>query len=244
MKNFKFELIVAYYKRPEIVKNALQSIKENSYENWHLSFIDDSGDDFFRDTFFNFGFDAKKIEYIPILMSDEDKNKAGGSIFGKYINDVIVKSDSDIVILICDDDALTENYLIDLNNFYQININEKWSYCHLNFYNPDKESYKSSKYFCENIALNKSNLNAFTERINPFCKVDSSQVSFRRDAMIDKSVYYPYPKTANLDADIFMRFFQAWGSCPFNGIVGQHKGWFENQLGVRIRTGKGFFIKN
>lgn len=242
MENLKFELIIAYYKRPKIVKNALQSIKENTYKNWHLTFIDDSGDDTFRDDLFNFGFDEGKIEYVPILMSDEDKNKIGGSIFGKYINEAIIKSKSDIIILICDDDAITENYLTDLNNFYNKNINEKWSYCHLNFYNPDKESYKESKHFCENISLNNSNLNGPTERINPCCRVDSSQVSFRRESLVDKLIYYPYPKTANLDADIFMRFFNVWGSCPFNGIVGQYKGWFENQLGVRIRTGKGFFI--
>ncbi len=41
MSNLKFELIIAYYKRPKIVLNALESIIKSTYDNWHLTFIDD-----------------------------------------------------------------------------------------------------------------------------------------------------------------------------------------------------------
>jgi len=53
--NLKFLIVLVYYKRPKIVLNALESIKNLSYENWQLDFIDDSGDDAFRETLFNFG---------------------------------------------------------------------------------------------------------------------------------------------------------------------------------------------
>ena len=61
MNNLKFELIIAYYKRPKIVLNALESIIKSTYDNWHLTFVDDSGDDSFKETFLNFGFDKSKI---------------------------------------------------------------------------------------------------------------------------------------------------------------------------------------
>ncbi len=48
MNNLKFELIIAYYKRLKIVLNALESIKNSGYENWHLTFINNSGDNSFR----------------------------------------------------------------------------------------------------------------------------------------------------------------------------------------------------
>ena len=242
MKNLKFELVIAYYKRPKIVLNALDSIKNSTYLNWNLTFIDDSGDDSFRETFNNFGLDSSKISYIPILMDDKEKLKIGGSIFGKYINDVILNSNSDIFILICDDDALTCDYMEKLNTFYKENPDAHWSYCHLNFYNPEIEMYSSSRNYCENISLNGADLNSFSNPINPNSKVDSSQVSFKIDSLLNKNILYPYPYTSGLDAFIFNNFYNVWGYCPFNGIVGQHKGWFENQLGVRHSSGKGYFF--
>lgn len=243
MKKLKFELVIPYYKRPTIVLNALNSIKNSTYKNWNLTLIDDSGDDAFRETFYNFGLDKSKISYNPILMSDEEKLKIGGSIFGKYINDVILNSDSDIFILICDDDALTYDYMEKLNIFYTNNPNEHWSYCHLKFYNPEIEPYTNSKNYCENISLNMVDLNANTTIINPYFRLDSSQVSFKINSLLYKNITYPHPYTANLDAVIFNNFYQVWGGCSFNGIVGQHKGWFENQLSFRRRSGKGdYFI--
>jgi glycosyltransferase involved in cell wall biosynthesis len=145
MGNLKFELIIFYYKRPEIVLNALESIKKSYYKNWHLTLIDDSGNDDFKTTFLKYGFDNKKISYVPIMMSDEEKIKLGGSIFGKYANDVIENSDADIIIPICDDDALLPDYMGKLNDFYSKNPDKVWAYCHNKYFNPKYESYKDAK---------------------------------------------------------------------------------------------------
>jgi len=244
MKNLKFELIIAYYKRPLIVRNVLESIKGIQYDNWHLTFIDDSGDDEFKDTFLNYGFDNNKITYVPILMSDNDKIKNGGSMFGKYVNDAIIKSDCDIVMLICDDDAVLPDYLDILNRFYLNNPDEKWAYCHVKPYNPNVENYVAAE--ARNIVFDKSlcdiDLNQYTTPINPFAKVDSSQVTFRKDAMVNGNVWYNYPQTNCLDADIFQKMYNRYGECKFIGGYGQYKGWFEDQLGVRLRSGKGDYI--
>src|SRR5258706_11440151 len=37
----KIQILLMYYDRPNIVKNALNSIKEMNYDNWELVFLDD-----------------------------------------------------------------------------------------------------------------------------------------------------------------------------------------------------------
>jgi glycosyltransferase involved in cell wall biosynthesis len=242
MKKLKFEIILPYYKRPKIVLNTLDSIKKSNYDNWHLTFIDDSGDDQFKETLLNFGFDQSKISYVPIMMSDEEKINLGGSFHGKYMNESIYNSDSDIIIPLCDDDALVCDYMEKLNEYYNLNESVMWSYCHLNFYDPYKENYLDSKSESENPSLNYPYLNSNIEPLNPYMCKDFSQVTFRKNAIVEKKIEYPYPKNHDLDAEIFYYFFNSWGPCHFNGLRGQHKGWHQEQLGVRIRSGRGHFI--
>jgi hypothetical protein len=242
MKLLKFEIILLYYKRPEIVKNSLDSIKKSSYNNWHLTFIDDSGDNSFEKNLDEFGFDKSKITYVPIMMSDDEKIKLQGSLNGKYMNDAIYLTDADIIIPICDDDALVSDYMEKLNEYYNKNDSVVWSYCYLNFYDPYRESYLESKSESENPALNYPYLNDHKSPLNPYMCKDFSQVTFRKNALVEKEIKYLYPKNHDLDAAIFNDFFEVWGPCHFNGLRGQHKGWHEEQLGVRIRTGRGHFF--
>jgi glycosyltransferase involved in cell wall biosynthesis len=242
MGKLKFELIIAYYKRPKIVLNALESILKSTYDNWHLTFVDDSGDDSFKESFLNYGFDSSKITYSPILMSDDEKNNIGGSIFGKYVNDAIQNTDADIIILICDDDAIFPDYMENLNKFYTENPDKMWGYCHVEFYNPEIEHYTQSTKTNGDSSLGFSDLNALTIPIIPANKVDSSQVSFRKKAFTEGNVWYPHPYTANLDAHVFHKMVNFWGLCDFTNCYGQYKGWFANQLGARIRKKTGIFI--
>lgn len=235
MRNLKFELMIAYYKRPTIVLNALNSIKEAKYDNWHLTFIDDSGNEDFKETLFNMGFDDDKITYKPIMMTDFEKIENGGSVFGKYVNETIQNTDSDIVILICDDDALFPDYMENLNKFYNENPDKMWAYSHVKFFNPEIETYKEAKDLPTDMSFNTSNLNQYTVPILPSCKVDSSQVSFRKEAFTKSNLWYPYPHTMDLDRNVFEKMGNYWGPCHFADCYGQCKGWFENQLGVRAR---------
>jgi len=244
MKSLKFELIIPYYKRPKLVRNALDSIMNLKYDNWHLTFIDDSGDDAFKETFLNYGFNKDKITYVPILMSDDEKTKNGGSIFGKYVNESIVNSDCDIVMLICDDDAVDSEYLNNLNNFYTTNPEEQWGYSHVKIYNPSIEHYSvaDKNPSIDDWSNKLVDLNQSTKPIHPVCRIDSSQITFRKKAMVDGDVWYSFPMTANLDADIFMKMFNKYSFCKFTGCYGQYKGWFEDQLGARQRSGRGEYI--
>lgn len=232
-----FELVIPYYKRPQIVQNALESIKKSHNSNYRLTLIDDSGTTDFESTFLNCGVDKSKIQYVPVLMSDEEKINLGGSLFGKYVNDIIKTSKADILILICDDDAILSTYLDDLTIFFTNNPEEVWAYSHVKYYDPSQKSYLDSvESLSPELMVGQVNLNACSTRINPRWVVDSSQVVFKINALRDGNVFYPYPKTIALDADVFMSFYNVYGSCPFTGVFGQHKGWFDNQLGRRFRN--------
>lgn len=221
----KFHILLPYYRRPEIVIGALNSVIDSTYKNYKLSFIDDSGDESFKQTFLSLG-SFKEEDYVPVLMSDKEKQSIGGSIIGKVMNSEISNYESDKIIILCDDDALFPDYLEKLNNFYTKNPDNLWSYCYVSIFNPLEESYKTSK-----INLSTS-LNQYTTPIHPWHKVDASQVSFSRDYFI-KTTGFSYPLTRNLDADIYNKLFPILGNCAPNYIIGQYKGTHEKQLGNR-----------
>ena len=123
MENTKFLIILAYYKRPVMVFNALNSIKNLQYQNWHLDFIDDSGDDSFKETLLNSGLDNSKIRYIPTYDTDEMKKSIGGSRHGHFMNESIKNSDADVVVILCDDDAIISDGLNKLDKFLLICFN-------------------------------------------------------------------------------------------------------------------------
>jgi glycosyltransferase involved in cell wall biosynthesis len=243
MNELKFHILLPYYKRPEIVSNALNSIINSDYTNWYLTFIDDSGNRGFEELFNGYGFREENAEYVPINMSDEEKSKNGGSIFGSFINDAIKRVESDIIIILCDDDALTKNYMKDLNEFYKNNPQTMWSYCHVLFYNPNEESYENASPNDRHPHRSLEFLNNNRDLIHPRNKVDSSQVTFRRKVFIDYGVQFMSPRTANLDAEVFREAHHHVGDCQFNNIVGQCKASFPDQLGLRISSRRGEYLK-
>ncbi len=238
----KFLIILAYYERPEMVTNALKSINELDYHNFEVAFIDDGsvrkGEGVVREVCPSI---INKFKFTYINNSVEDKHRMGGSIHGKYMNKAILNSDADVVIILCDDDALVFDYLTNLNIFFN-NNNNLWCYSHVNFYNPEIESYKESRSTPHDINLNTHTLNNYIEPIIPSCKIDGSQVAIKREAFVKYDIRYPYPQTKDCDRYIFERFINYLGLCPFSGCVGQHKGWFLNQLGTKYKIGKSDFI--
>lgn len=224
-----------------MVWNALTSVLKSTYDNWFLTLIDDSGNRGFEEVFNSYNFDKSKSKYLSIGITDEEKQKMGGSIFGNFINEAIVNVDSDVIIILCDDDALTHHYMEKLNEYYINNPNVMWSYCHVSFYNPNEQPYTEAILRDSTGRLNF--LNNSTTPIKPRNTVDSSQVSFRRRTFIENDTWFPFPKTANLDADIFRDLYDKIGDCPFNNIIGQCKASFSDQLGIRIHKKMGEYIK-
>lgn len=235
----KFEIVLPYYKRPEMVKNALESIKNSTYTNWHLSFIDDSGDNSFGTTLYDYGLDPTKISYTPILDSDEQKKEQGYSRHGEFMNYAIEDSDADIIIILCDDDALCHDYMKKLNRFYNDHPYAMWSFCYLNFFDPSIGPYDDPYIVVDSkmIKFNNNLMNQWKAPIHPANKVDSAQVTFKRKVFTEYPIRYPSGVSVNLDSAIMKQIYQYCGVCFPNFLIGQYKGVFSDQMGERIKKG-------
>lgn len=213
-----------------MVRNALQSLIDSTYQNYELAFIDDSEDSFSGFKVFN-EFSVYPRKYIHTGDTEEQKLARGGSNFGKHANDAMEKSDADICIMLCDDDFLKFDYLENLNTYYESHPEVKYAYSHINLFNPIDEPYEQVKE--RQVASPYLN---HTSPLNPFCQVDSSQVSWRLPEGKERHILFNYPQTRNLDASIYTSMYNTWGNCVFTGFIGEFKGWFPDQLGHRVNN--------
>jgi cellulose synthase/poly-beta-1,6-N-acetylglucosamine synthase-like glycosyltransferase len=219
-------IVLAYYERPNMVRNALNSIARQGASNWDLAVIDDGSptpvEPIVREILSSY---QDRIKFYRCEDTKEQKLAQGGSRHGAYINQAMTESDADYVVILCDDDALVDGSIRKLINYYDTNPGSKWSYGHVIPYDPSRGPPPFNTTKAPKIWLNK------TGSINPACQVDSSQVSFRRQYILE--VGYPSPMTAALDAAVFNEMHRRHGLCPFNGVVVQHKGSFSGQMGNR-----------
>lgn len=227
----KVSILLCYYERPDMVRTALQSIKNQTYENWELHFVDDSsptpGEPIVREIL------ADHLDKVKFYHTNDparmEGNSDGASIFGKFLNQACLESDSDISFLLCDDDALLPDYLEKLVEWYTNNPEEYYSYCHVVLFNPVKLVEEGRR--LEDIPITtewahgQPAFNLPTERTSAGGRVDSSQVSWRTDAFRVGGARYPYPETWHLDMALFNNLYEIYGPCLFNGIVGQYKGY-------------------
>ena len=147
MEQKKFIILLFYYDRPNIVKNALYSLNELDYTNFEVAFIDDGSKNPGKSV-------AEEILKPDILSrvtfyntndSVEKKIDQGGSVFGKLANDAIKNSDAEYSIMLCDDDALVSDYLLYLNEYFQLNDFVTYCFSKVYFFNPAIETYKEYK---------------------------------------------------------------------------------------------------
>ena len=242
MNDLKFEILLFYYDRPNLVqKISLPSVFNSSYKNWELTFIDDSSNQSGEEVIKDFlqkdaSYYAQKGKLKLIKTGDtlETKEARGWeSIFGMFANIALEKhSNADICLMLCDDDGLTPDYLLQLNKFYKENPEVIYSYCHISRFNPLEIT------SLEEVPIETSDdhVNKTHAINNAFCEVDASQVSWRRQNFIEDGVKFPYPKTIAVDAALYQSMNEKWGQktdCVFNGIIGQYKGVFPDQLGRR-----------
>lgn len=226
MKDIKFHILVVTYNRPRLLRNTLQSIKDQSYDRWHVTVIDDGSTckESIPDIVSEY-FGSLKHTMVEILDTPEMKIAQGGSRHGEAMNNAILEIPSDVVVVVCDDDALTKDYLQNLNDWFQAHPKELWCYSHVIPYNPLVEASiqpPMSEYWTN-----------ITFDCHPAGRVDSSQVVYKTECFTKHGARYPSPQTKNLDESIFKTLFNICGLCKFTGFYGQWKGVFEGQMGNR-----------
>lgn len=233
--NKKILILFFYYDRPNLVKVALNSIKNHSYKNWEIAFIDDGspnpGEPIVKEVLSEYISQIKFYNTNDTVENKVNRKQEDGSIFGKYAQQAIEESDSDYVIMLCDDDALYPDYFNNLVKYFEEHPDEKYVYSHIHTYDPVLTKIEDNPPY-EYHHLNK------TEPLNPHFKIDMSQVAWRRKDFIEKKIKFPYPMTANLDAVIYNQMFNMFGDCHFSGFIGQYKGMdkggYKDQLSHRM----------
>lgn len=234
--NYKFLIILFYYNRPNMVRNALISLKHSNlyYSNWKLLFIDDgsplSDEKILYDILGKFG---EKIEYINTNTTETEKMELGGSLIGKFANEEMKKMECDYSIMLCDDDAIYPDYLYNLNKYYNKHPEDVYTYSHVLKYNPKVEMFWDA--FDNNPDRNNLpfDLNKYTEPINPYQRLDASQISWNIRKIIENGVGFKYPQTLNLDAALYKQLHEKFGDCKYNGYIGQFKGDYDDTLSLR-----------
>lgn len=235
MKQLKILILMVYYNRPLLVKNALNSILRSNelHQNWELLFGDDNSiipgkpiaEDILKDH-------LSKITFVNSNLSIEEKLQKG-LVLGKFANEAIKRSDADIAITLCDDDELHPKYLFNLNNYFLNNQNILYCYSNVLVFNPIIQ--KTSD-IDENIIFQR--YNKFNEPINPVGKVDSSQVAWRLDCCKKYDAWFAdstkfvneKPWTRDTDRSLFENLYEKCGLCHPTGFVSQYKGIHDYQL--------------
>lgn len=247
MEEKKFLILLFYYDRPEMVKNALQTIIDLKYSNYEVAFIDDSSVVSGKEVCEKFLPDhiLKKFKFYNTNQTLEQKREQsigrqyGGSIFGKCANDAILESDADYGIMVCDDDAIIDDYLTNLNNYFLQNSHVNYCYSKVLFFDPSKEHYKNGR--DNSNFFDGGGYTVINNRIGgiyPVASVDASQVCWKLTCNKEGGVWFPYPRTVSLDMVLFEQLYNTYGPCQPTNFFGEYKALFGDSLGSRWSNGR------
>ena len=206
-----------------MVKNALKSILNQTYQNYDVFFVNDSDEhDVMAASLAEFNFPPEKLTYCLSNESDQLKAERGYSRLGYFWNDACEKTDADVAIMLCDDDALHPDYLMNMKNWYEANPDQNYCYSHAIPFDPFTQNF-------EEVQPTPFWLN-HTHPLAPSCMVDASQVSWRVKPMVEAGIKFPETQTRNLDAGLYAGMYDNWGLCNFSGFYGQYKGTYSTTL--------------
>lgn len=227
LPDLKFLILLFFFNRPRLVQNALRSIAAQTYTNYEVAFIDDT-EGTPESRHMDYLFDRERLNYIWTNDTKEAKLERGGSIFGKFANEAMATSDADVCIMVCCDDFLHKDYLLNLNRFFTDNPEINYCYSDVVDYDPLKDKYEDifDKEVDHNFFLN---LNKQPHNLGN--SKDSSQVAWRRKCFTEGGCAFPWPLTHALDYYLYIQLFQKYGVGYYSGFTGQFKGWHDHQLG-------------
>lgn len=230
--NFQIAVLMPYFNRPILVKNALNSILRSDcyYRDWRLFFCDDGspipGKPIVEEILHDH---LNKITFAETGMSFEDKMREG-LVLGRLANWAINRSDADAVIILSDDDELVPTYLRDLTIYFKQHPEVMYCYSKVKIYNPLLFDSKALATMADK--YNKEGL------IDPRGMVDASQVAWRLKCCKEYGAWFKEntklvpgkPWLADTDRSFFEQLYLKCGPCYPTGLVAQYKGVHDYQL--------------
>jgi glycosyltransferase involved in cell wall biosynthesis len=223
-------ILLPYYNRPKMVRNALTSIMRAHvhHPKWTLAFIDDGspepGEPVVEEIC------EEVLEQVVVYQTGdtyETKVQQGGSRHGAFMNRAIREIEADVCIMLSDDDAIRDDYLANLSRFFLARPDAQSCYSHIWAFDPYRSSPWASPEWPHALNHNTEDL------IECSCTVDSSQVAWRRQVNLKHDVWFMELGIFNLDAAFYSRLNAMTGPTPFSGFTGQFKGFHQSQLGTR-----------
>lgn len=227
-------LLLVYYNRPVLVRNALASVlaSHEKYPHWRLAVLDDGSDapaepvvrEVLKDH-------VGRVAFYNSRATWADKAERGVTV-GGIANRAIRESDQPLCVTLCDDDELHPDYLCRLDRFFRRRPDVHYCYSNVLLYNPFTQR-------ASDVTTLTGPYNAFTGPINCYGKVDGSQVAFRTTSSKSNAIWYgestvvagsQNPFLSNLDGELFKKFHDRFGPAPYTGLVSQYKGIHEHQL--------------
>lgn len=228
-------ILLVYYNRPILVRNALNSIlvSHQHYNSWRLAVLDDGSDipaepivrEVMRDH-------LDRIVFYNTNSTFQDKSKLGATV-GRIANQAIVDTDLPIGVTLCDDDELHPLYLKRLDRYFFCNKTVAYCYSNIHLYNPLTQK-------SQDVNNINGHYNQWSYPIECYGKVDGSQVAFRLDRMKEVGISYEEstvhpnrkenPFLVNLDGELFKQFYEKFGEAQYTGLVAQYKGIHEYQM--------------
>jgi glycosyltransferase involved in cell wall biosynthesis len=220
----KILILLPYFNRPKLVRNALKSLQDQSYTNWELACLDDMSDsDKLLSTVVEefFPNDTRIHHYY---VTKELKEKHNNITSGILLNKALDEIEHDLCIILCDDDALVPHYLRQLNVFFTNRPEVNYSYSKVIPFNPLTEEFNYQ------IPIRPYETNVNRGPIHPSNRVDASQVCWRKN-----NARFTLNRFADLDKDMWDKLYELYGPCIETMFYGEYKGVHNKQL-INFRT--------
>lgn len=214
-------VLLAYYNRPKMVRYALESLRRSTHQDWYLAVCDDGSDlpaePVVRQHLVGY---ESQISYYNSGMTLEQKRAENRIGIGQILNQALRELPADLVITLCDDDALVPNYMERLVEFYAQHPQVHYAHSLVVPYNPFSSPPPFEGPFNIRCELNS------TTPCNPYCTKDGSQVSWRPSPGMGFSEGLVCAQDATLHAALMVKY----GECQPTKIIGQFKGIHHTQL--------------
>lgn len=240
-------IVIPYLNRPNMLRKLLKSVKELTYKNWYVGITDDGSVMPMWDIV-----SEEMAEYqdrcycLRIEDSVQKKKEQGGSRVGELVNKMAVLLETDITLVVADDDRLTHWGVAELVEWYAANPNVMHTYSNMIPFNPFiEEPHESMK-------GRPHALNRFNTPINASCAVDGTQVTTRSCVFGDRpdivthyeswgkpmsynGVGYPPVRNYLWDECFFRTLSAAYGPCVPNPVYLQYKAFWPSQYATASR---------
>jgi hypothetical protein len=222
-------ILLPYFNRPKMVRTALESVKNQTDTNWKLAFIDDASPTL-EGIYWLFEILEDEIQQGKVELyrvSKEEKTLLNWTTPPRYMNRAVRENDADLVMILCDDDALLPNYLENCREyFYNTNPQAVYGYSHcIPFFPPD-----------EKVGTHLEKRPFHTNHEAPICpidRIDASQIVWARDVQLARGVGFPENRQYDHDAGMWIEMWNhGFGECPYMGFDGQYKACHAKQLGA------------